>query len=121
MVIGHNGPIDIDGSEGSQIRVDRPSQPVHIDIKRSLIEVTLATPTSVTALTAESPVKLLIDGSPAFHLDALALDGRIEADDFSLTPEATDRGARLIHDFGAKSPRVVLRNSRGEIVIARAK
>jgi hypothetical protein len=119
-LVSHDGPIDIDG-EGGQIKVDRPIQPVRIDIRRAAVEVTLAAATPVSVITTEGATRLLLDGSPAIQLDAVATNGTINASDFSLQPERSERVSRLTHDFGAKTARVVLRNFRSEIVIARAK
>ena len=119
-LVAQDGEIEIDG-EGGQIRVERPTAPVRIDIRRASVDVTLASATPVTAMTADSPLQLTIDGTPAIHVNAVSFSGNIRADDFSLQPERADRNARLQHDFGDKGARVILRNTRGEIVIARAK
>jgi hypothetical protein len=119
-VFGHDGAIDIDGETG-QIRVDRPLQPAHIDIRRASVNVTLAAAASVVVITSESHLQLNLEGTPAILLDAAAWGGKINAEDFSLEPETSERGARLKHEFGGKAARVTLRNSRGDIVIARAK
>ena len=120
LVAAHDGPIDIDG-EGGQIKVDRPLQPVRIDIRRASVHVTLAGATPMTVVTSESPLQLMIDGTPAIQVDATSMNGGITATDFSLQPEKSDRASRLTHEFGGKATRVILRNTRAEIVIARVK
>lgn len=119
-LVAHDGPIDIDG-EGGQIRIERPLQAVRIDIRRAAVDVTLAAATPVSVITTEAPVQLTLDGNPAIHLDAASMGGRVNASDFSLPADTSERVSRLTHEFGAKAPRVVLRNSRADIVIARAK
>jgi hypothetical protein len=96
-------------------------QPAHIDIRRASVNVTLAAAASVVVITSESHLQLNLEGTPAILLDAAAWGGKINAEDFSLEPETSERGARLKHEFGGKAARVTLRNSRGDIVIARAK
>ena len=117
---GHDGPVDIDG-EGGQIKIDRPLQTVRVDIRRGAIDVTLASAMPVSLLTTEAPLQLTIDGNPALQLDAAVINGHIRAEDFSLQPEKSERAERLTHEVGGKGTRVILRNSRGDIVIARAK
>jgi hypothetical protein len=75
----------------------------------------------MTVVTSESPLQLTIDGNPAIQLDATSMSGGITATDFSLEPEKLERAARLTHEFGGDAARVILRNTRAEIVIARAK
>jgi hypothetical protein len=119
-IAGHDGAIEI-GGDGGQIRLDRPIKPVRIDIRRTAIEVTLAAAVAMTILTSDQPLRLILDGLPAVEVDAIANNAAIEAADFGLQAEQTDRAARLTHAFGGKAARVTLRNSRGEIVLARVK
>ncbi len=119
-LVAHDGPIDIDG-EGGQIKVERPMQAVRIDIRRAAVDVTLAAPTPLSVITTQAPMQLTLDGNPAIHLDAASIGGGVNASDFSLQPEKSERLTRLTHEFGAKAARVVLRNYRADIVIARAK
>jgi hypothetical protein len=119
-IAAHDGPIDIDG-EGGQIKVDRPLKPVRIDIRRASVEVSLAGVTPMTIVTSEAPLQLTIEGNPAIQVDVTSMNGGITATDFSLQPEKSERASRLTHEFGGKAARVILRNTRAEIVIARAK
>jgi hypothetical protein len=114
------GPVEITG-DGGQIRVDRPASAVRIDIRRAKIEITLNAAVPLTVLTSDEQLRLVLDGTPAIDLDAIANNAEIQAAEFGLQPETTERAARLAHAFGNKGARVVLRNSRGNIVLARAK
>ena len=85
------------------------------------VEVTLTRSVPLSLLTTEDTLRLLLDGPPALALEAIASEGQIQAADFQLQSESGDRETRLSHVFGAGGPRVTLRNSRGDIVIRKAK
>lgn len=115
-----DGPVEITG-DGGQIKIDRPVKPVRIDIRRAKIEITLNAAVPLTVLTSDEQLRLVLDGTPAIDLDAIANNAEIQAADLGLQPEASERAARLTHAFGARGARVVLRNTRGNIVLTRAK
>jgi hypothetical protein len=119
-VVAHDGPIDIDG-DGGQIKIDRPAQRVHIDIRRAAVEVALASATPTTVITTDAPLQLTIEGQPGIQIDAVAVSGTIHAVEFPVEPEQSERATRLRHTFGAPAAPVVLRSWRGNIVIARPK
>jgi hypothetical protein len=120
-IINHAGPIRADGT-GGRITIDNPRQSVTINVRRAPIAVTLRERIAVTVVGADERVRLVLDGPPAVTLDALAVDGRIDATAFGLSPESVDRDQRLTKIFGgANAPRVTIRNSRGDIVIAKSK
>jgi hypothetical protein len=120
MVSNHDGPITI-GGDGGDMRIDRPEKAVKIDIRRAAIDLTLAAAVPVTVLTTEEAIRLVLDGSLAVEVDAVVTNSIIDASDFGLQPEKVDRGARLVHAFGGKAARVVLRSAGGDIVLSRMK
>ncbi len=120
MIRDHDGPIEI-GGEGGHLRLDRPRREVRIDIRRAPVDITLAAAAPVTVIGSDEPLRLTLDGPPPVALDAWASQRSIEAVELGLDVERSERGARLTHRFGAATARVVLRNARGDIVIARAK
>ena len=119
-LVAHDGPVDIDG-EGGQIKVDRPTQAVRVDIRRAVVDVTLAGATPVSVITTDAPMQLTLEGNPPIHLDAVTLGGGINAVDFSLQPETSERVTRLTHEFGGKAGGGVLPNPRAKSVRARPK
>jgi hypothetical protein len=120
QVSGVDGAIEI-GGDGGQIRIDRPLRETRIDIRRAIVEVTLAAAVPLTILTSDEVIRLVLDGPPPVDVDAIASNGNVDAADFGLTPEKTDRATRLSHAFGAKTARVILRNSHADIVLAKVK
>lgn len=119
-VSGFDGAIDV-GGDGGQIRVERPVKETKIDIRRATVDVTLAAAIPLTILTSDETIRLVLDGAPPIELDAIASNGNIDAADLGLTPEKSERATRLTHAFGGKTARVILRNSRGDIVLTKVK
>ena len=116
----HSGSIRVAGS-GGRVIVASPHGETNIDMRGAEIEVTLSKAVPLSLLTSEDTLRLLLDGPPAIIIDAIASEGKIQAADFQLQGEAGDRETKLSHVFGAGGPRVTLRNSRGDIVIRKAK
>jgi hypothetical protein len=114
------GPIHVAGS-GGRVIIMSPREETNVDMRGAEVEVTLAKAVPMSLLTSEDTLRLLLDGPPAMIVDAIASEGQIQAADFQLVSEAGDREAKLSHTFGANGPRVTLRNSRGDIVIRKAK
>ncbi len=120
QVSAFDGAIEI-GGDGGQIRVERPSRETKVDIRRARVDVTLAAAIPLTILTSDETIRLVLDGAPPVDLDAVAANGNIDASDLGLSPEKTERAARLAHAFGGKTARVILRNSHGDIVLTTVK
>jgi hypothetical protein len=116
----HAGPVHIAGSGGRAI-VTSPHEETQVDMRGTEVEVTLAKAVPMSLLTNDDTLRLLLDGSPALTVDAIASEGEIQAGDFQLHGEPGDREVKLWHTFGANGPRVTLRNSHGDIVIRKAK
>jgi len=120
-IADHAGPIRITG-EGGEVRITNPARETSVDMRRADLDVSLDAPVALTLLTSDEPLRLTLDGPPDVVIDAVAGGGgTIQAADFSLTPEIDGRDARLTHAFKPGGARVVLRNPRGEIVIAKRK
>jgi hypothetical protein len=103
------------------VTITSPHDETSVDMRGAEIEVTLTRAVALSLLTSEDTLRLLLGGSPALAIDAIASEGQIQAGDFQLQSEAGDREAKLSHTFGERGPRVTLRNSRGDIVIRKAK
>ena len=118
----HAGPIRVAGS-GGRVTIDGPGDETRIDVRRTEVQVTLRTPATMTILTSDQPMRLLLAGPPAITIDAVATDaGTITATEFGLSPETRSGESRLEHTFAGASPRrVTIRNQRGNIVIGQAK
>jgi len=120
-VIGQDGPVSV-GGDGGVVRLKNPSRETRVDMRRTEIEVSLDAAVPLTLLTTDETLTLTLDGPPAIELDSIASEGgHVQASDFSLQPEASDRSSRLAHVFGPKGARVVLRNARADIVIGKRK
>lgn len=119
-IVRPHGRVRLTGTNGQAV-VDRPMAETTIDGRRLDVAITLATAVPVTAMTAERPLQLLLDGAVAITIDAATSDGgAIDGTAFDLTPEKSERGERLLHRFGDAAP-VALRNQRAAIVIGRSK
>ena len=114
------GRIRVAGS-GGRVTIMAPREETNVDMRGTEIEVTLAKAVPMSLLTSEDTLRLLLEGSPAMVVNAVASEGQIQAADFQLVGEAGDREMKLSHTFGTSGPLVTLRNSRGDIVIRKAK
>jgi len=120
-VTTHDGPVQI-GGEGGLVRLNAPARDAKIDVRRAEVEVQLGTAVPLTVLTTDETLRLVLDGPPPVEIDAGTTDGgHVQATDFGLNPEPAERGFRLTHAFGPKAARVVLRNTRADIVISKRK
>ncbi len=114
------GPIRVNGNNGT-ITLDAPRDETEVDVRNAEVEIRLPQPVSVTALTTNDTLRLLLGASPTMILDAATTDGKIQTADARLSVETNGGDAHLLHTFGANGPRVSLRNSHGDIVIRRLK
>jgi hypothetical protein len=119
-VTGHDGPIEI-GGDGGRIQLVHPAKSVHVDIRRAEVDATLDAAIPVTILTSDQPLRLVLEGALPVEIDAIANQATVDASALGLEVVRTERAARLTHAFGDRTVRIVLRNSRGDIVLARAK
>ncbi len=71
----HTGAIKVSG-DGGALRVARPSADLAVDVKRMLVEVTLAAPLAATIMTSEEPLRLTLAGPPRINLDAVVTERR---------------------------------------------
>jgi hypothetical protein len=120
----HDGTIHISGNRGG-VTIEHPRQSVKVDVLRAEVMVTAQAAVPMALITSQETLKLVLDGSPAVAIDAVATSGgAIHADDFGLTPDkgAASDEVHLAHAFGSGTlPRISLRNTRGDIVIAQRK
>ena len=117
------GPVHI-GATGGHVTVTGPTHQTDVEGRRTGIDVEIVTAVAMTLVTTEEPVHVTFHGAPPpLALDAASTDGgTIRTDDPRLVPTSADRAMHLAHAFGdASTPRVVLRNQQGEIVIGMAK
>jgi hypothetical protein len=120
VVTRPEGPVRIGGVEG-RVWLNDPRSEARIDVRRSEVEVQLAAAIPLTLLTTEDTLRLILNGPPHVMLDAVANAAKIQAGDFQLTADASEREQRLTHTFGASgAPRVSLRNTRGDIIIRKS-
>lgn len=116
-ITDHDGEVKVTGETGA-LRLARPSGEVSIDLRRALLEVTLSASAPATIITTDESLRLTLIGPPAVSLDALVNEsGFVRAPELGLD-EAAKKETKLIKQLGAGGPRVVLRNSRADIVIA---
>ncbi|MEO6223314.1 MAG: hypothetical protein ABIP90_08685 [Vicinamibacterales bacterium] len=120
-VTGHKGAITVRGNEGS-ITISRPTEETRVDVRRAEVELLVERAVSMTIITSDEPIRLILTGAPAFSLDAAASDASIQGMELELKAEVTEADARLSHQFGAKSDvRITLRNTRGDIILRKSK
>jgi hypothetical protein len=115
------GPVRITGSGGS-LALDDPGDEVHVDTRRTSVDVKLARAVPLTILTTDEPLRLLFTARASFQLDAIATDGGvISAESLGVVPERVNEETRVRHTVNSGSAPVALRNRRGPIVISEAK
>jgi hypothetical protein len=120
-VTEHDGTVKVTGENGT-LRLARATGEVSIDARRMAIDVTLATPTPATIITTDETLRLTLAGPPSVTIDALVNEnGAVRAPDLGLaaTPAAGEPPpSKFSGPVGAGGPRLVLRNTRADIVIA---
>ena len=121
-VSGHKGTIRIGGA-GGRISVDGPTDETRIEVRNSEVEVALKSAVNLTAQTTDQTLRLLLTGPPPVVIEAMASSGgKVQANEFGLTPEREDGRERLSTTLGDRaSAKVLLRNLRSDIVIRRGK
>lgn len=116
-VTDQSGQIHVVGELGT-LRVVAPDKELAIDVRRMAVDVTLTSPIPATVVTSNETLKLSLAGPPGVALDAITTDrGTIRVTDLAAEPTRQEREARLMATVGGGGPRVVLRNSSGDIVI----
>jgi hypothetical protein len=116
-IANHEGTIRIEGS-GGEIALTDPRAEVNVEVRSTRIEIVFAHAVPMRVITTTDPLRLVLDGAPAFVLNAALSGGRINATDVGLEATALDQRVVLHHAFGdASAPRVTLRNRGDDIVI----
>lgn len=114
---GHAGPVIVRGTDG-RVVLDGPTAESKVDMRRAEVEVTMAQGVPVTIITTDQTARVIVKDTASFELDALTTDGKIQATDVNLTAENVGNNMKLVHTFGtARTARVTIRNTRGEIVV----
>lgn len=120
----HDGMIHVSGTRGG-VTIEHPQQSVKVDVLRAEVVVTTKAAVPMALITSQEALKLVLDGPPGVSIDAVTNSGgAIRADDFKLTADKSSSSdeMHLAHAFGSgAAPRISLRNSRGDIVIAASK
>ncbi len=122
-VVAHDGAIQI-GGEGGEVTLRAVARDTKVDMRRATVSLVLDGAATVTALTTDEPLRITLEDGINIDVDASASEGgQVQASDFDLVAEKSDRISRLAHVFGEKkkSARIVLRNVRGDIVIGKRK
>ncbi len=116
-VADHKGTMTVRGNDGG-VTVLRPTAETRVDVRRAEVEVLVERAVTMTIITSDESLRLVLSGTPSFSLDAAASDAKIQATEFDLKAEEAEADSRLSHQFGAKSDvRVTLRNTRGDIIL----
>ena len=116
-ITDHAGSVRVTGENG-MVRLARPTGDVSIDVRRAPVEVTLGDAVAAAIITTDETLRLTLAGPPSVSIDALVNEsGSVRAPELGLDP-ATTKENKLTAPVGAGGPRVVLRNTRADIVIA---
>jgi hypothetical protein len=111
------GTVDVRGETGS-LKLLSPAKGFTVEVRRMLVEVTLGVAVPARIMTTDEPLRLALTGPPGIALDAAATGGTISAKDFDLVATENSRDSRLTAPIGGGGPRLLLRNTRGDIVIS---
>jgi hypothetical protein len=116
------GAVRVSGS-GGRIELLDPQDEVRIDVRRTEVEVRLSRAVPMTVMTADEPLRLVLDGPPPIVVDAVITgSGDLIADDFNLSGVTARDETSLTHAFGDQATvRVSLRNRRDDIEIQKGK
>ena len=100
-----------------------PTDETRIEVRNSEVEVALKSAVNLTAQTTDQTLRLLLTGPPPVVIEAMASSGgKVQANEFGLTPEREDGRERLSTTLGDRaSAKVLLRNLRSDIVIRKGK
>jgi hypothetical protein len=117
-ITDHSGSIKVSGEQGT-LRIVLPTSDLAVDARGMLVEVTLGVALPATIITNNEPLRLTLAGPPHVTLDAVASDGGVvRASDLGLEATRKDQESRLSAPVGGGGPRLVLRNTRADIVIS---
>lgn len=113
----HDGAVKVTGETGT-LRLARPTGEISVDARRMPVDATLGTAVPATIITTDETLRLTLAGPPSVSIDALVNDsGVVRAPELGLDP-AKPGETRLSAPVGGGGPRIVLRNTRADIVIA---
>ena len=109
--------------DGGRLKVLNASNKVSVDVRRMLVEIEDSQSPSddFTVITSDEPIRFTLKDISDVGLDAISSGGAIRADDFGLKPVTEPRTSKLSTTPAKPRARIVLRNSRGDIVIVKRK
>ena len=109
--------------DGGRLKVLNASNKVSVDVRRMLVEIedSQGQDDDFTIITSDEPIRFTLKDISDVGLDAIASGGSIRADDFGLKPVTEERTSKLSTTPTKPRARIVLRNSRGDIVIVKRK
>ena len=116
------GTVKISG-EGGQVKIVNAHK-LSIDARRMEVDVdaTPASDSEITIVTTDEMLRLTLAPEPSLVLDAATVvGGGIRAGDFQLEATKDQRDSKLRATLGKGGARVLLRNTRGDIVIGQRK
>src|SRR6185503_1740130 len=105
--------------DGSRLKVLGASHKVAVDVRRTVVDLEAAPAAGddVTIVTSDEDIHVTFREAAAVSIDALTRGGEIRADDFKLQPVKSENEVRLNTAIGKPGSQIVLRNTRGDIVI----
>jgi hypothetical protein len=96
---------------------------ISVDVRRMLVELedSQSPNDDFTIITSDEPIRMTLKDAEDVAIDAIASSGTVRADDFGLKPVTESRTSKLSTTPATPRARIVLRNSRGDIVIVKRK
>jgi hypothetical protein len=116
-ITDHEGAVKVTGENGT-LRLAGTNGELSVDARRMQVDATLSAAVPATIITTDETLRLTLTGPPSVTIDALVNEsGAVRAPD--LVPTSTKTAEpKLSMPVGAGGPRLVLRNTRADIVIA---
>jgi hypothetical protein len=109
--------------DGGELKVLNATDKISVDVRRMsvAIEAAQGTGDDFTIITSDEVIRLTLNDVADVAIDAVATGGTVKADDFGLKPVTEERTSKLSTTPAQPRARIVLRNSRAGIVIAKRK
>jgi DUF4097 and DUF4098 domain-containing protein YvlB len=114
------GPLKLD-THSKSVHLEDVSGDVHIDNKNASIELQPKAPLgNMDVTTVRGEIDLSLPHNAAFQLDAQSVGGEIQASDFNVNVDNSERIARAMGTIGKGGPTIRLRADRGTIQIKKS-
>jgi hypothetical protein len=109
--------------DGGRLKILNADGKMSVDVRRMLVEIEGVGDTSpdFTIITSDEPIRFTLKDITDVAIDAQATAGTVRADDFGLKAVTESRTSKLLTTPGTPRARIVLRNSREDIVIIKRK